>query len=252
MGKRRSDANQRRFFDEFLCVKIPRLRAMGVVQLDAPHAVIRFGDKQKLIRLAHARLANRGSWSFFRCPRCDRRCNRLWTVDDAPLCVRCCEAMGIRHRSQYGFGRIERLRARDQQLDQLIAKLETREPLRLNGAPASWQGKAQLVYRSRRLTLRMRRSIVALRLNQLARQQANDTGGLNITRAFKPRAEALAAIPELRQVWRARSTERLQQALDDAQSAILQALQSNDMRQRIVAARLMLKTKQGRERGFRT
>jgi hypothetical protein len=44
-GQRRSDADHRRFFDEFLCVKIPRLRAMGVVKLDAPHAIIQFGDR---------------------------------------------------------------------------------------------------------------------------------------------------------------------------------------------------------------
>ena len=31
MGKRRQDADSRRFFDEFMCVKIPRLRATGVV-----------------------------------------------------------------------------------------------------------------------------------------------------------------------------------------------------------------------------
>jgi hypothetical protein len=37
VGKRRADADYRRFFDEFECVKIPRLRASGVVQLDAPH-----------------------------------------------------------------------------------------------------------------------------------------------------------------------------------------------------------------------
>ena len=68
-------------------------------------------------------------------------------------------------------------------------------------------------------------------LSQLARQQANE-GNLKITRAFKPRAEAFAAIPELGQVWRARSTERLEQALDNAQSALLKALESNDPRQR--------------------
>jgi hypothetical protein len=67
---------------------------------------------------------------------------------------------------------------------------------------------------------------------------------------YKPRAEALAAIPELKKVWRARSTERLQQAFDDAQSAILQALQSNDMRQRLIAARLMLRTRAARQRGL--
>jgi hypothetical protein len=31
MGKRRTDANHRRFLDEFECVKISRLRAMGLV-----------------------------------------------------------------------------------------------------------------------------------------------------------------------------------------------------------------------------
>jgi hypothetical protein len=153
-------------------VKIPRLRAMGVLQLDAPHAIIEYDGREKLIRLAHSRLAHDASWSFFGCPRCDRRCNRLWPVDDAPRCCKCREAMGIRHRSQYGFGRTERLGARDQYLDELIRRLETRVPLMLNGAPASWQGKAQLVYHSRRLTRRMRRNMIACRLNQLATQQA--------------------------------------------------------------------------------
>ena len=64
MPKRRSDACGHRFFDEFLCVKIP-LRAMGVVQLDAPHAIIQFGDRQKLIRLAHTKFRQGGSWSYF-------------------------------------------------------------------------------------------------------------------------------------------------------------------------------------------
>jgi hypothetical protein len=147
------------------------------------------------------------------------------------------------------MGREERVRAADQSLDRLISKLETMEPLRLNGAPASWGGKAQFVYRSRRLTEIMRRRMITLRLHQLASQAANNSGGLDITRAFTPRKDALA-IPELEQVWRARTHERLQQALDNAQSALLKALESNDPRQRLSAARLMLRTKQGRERGF--
>jgi hypothetical protein len=65
MSKRRADADHRRFLDECDCVKIPRLRAMGVVQLDAPHAIIQVGDRQKLIGLAHVRFRNGGSWSLF-------------------------------------------------------------------------------------------------------------------------------------------------------------------------------------------
>ena len=59
MPKRRADADHRRFLDEFACVKIPRLRATGVVQLDAPHAIIQVGDRQKLIGLAHVRFRER-------------------------------------------------------------------------------------------------------------------------------------------------------------------------------------------------
>jgi hypothetical protein len=231
-------------------VKISRLRAIGVVQLDAPLVIIPFGDKQKLIRLAHTKFRQGGSWSYFRCPRCDRRCNRLWSVDDAPLCVKCCEAMGVHHRTSMGFGTSERMRARDQHLDQLVAKVETTEPLRFNSAPASWGGKAQLVYRSRRLTARMRDSMIALRLSQLARREANASGGLDITRAYRPRAEALAAVPDLKEIWKAASAEALEQALDDAQDIILQALRSDDTRRRIIAARILLRSRAARQRGL--
>jgi hypothetical protein len=40
MPKRRPDADHRRFLDEFECVKIPRLRAMGVVQRNALSAIV--------------------------------------------------------------------------------------------------------------------------------------------------------------------------------------------------------------------
>jgi hypothetical protein len=130
MPKRRADADHRRFLDEFECVKIPGLRATGVVQLHAPHAIIQIGGRRKLIRLAHSKLANEGSWSFFRCPRCARRCNRLWLIDDRPLCVKCCNGLNIGHRTKWGFGRHERLGVLDQKLDELIAKLDATTPLR--------------------------------------------------------------------------------------------------------------------------
>ena len=107
----------------------------------------------------------------------------------------------------------------------------------------------QVAYRSRRLTQRMRRSMIVLRLSQLASQQAKDSGGLDITRAYKPRAATLA-IPDLKPIWQANSAEQLEQALDKAQVTILEALQSNDMRQQIVAASLLLKTRAARQRGL--
>jgi hypothetical protein len=249
MAKRRADADHRRFFDAFLCVKIPRLRAMGVVQLDAPHAIIQIGDRRKLIRLAHSKLANEGSWSFFRCPRCARRCNRLWLIDDRPLCVKCCNGLNIWHRTKWGFGRHERLRARDQELDELVAKVDATTPLRFNPAPKHWRGRARLVSNSRALTLRMRRAMIVCRLNQLASQQVAKQGDDGLLWAYQPRAEAARAI-DIKPIWRATSVEALQQALDRAQIAIVAALDSNYPQERLNAAKLMLRTKQARERGW--
>ena len=252
MGKRRSDADHRRFLDEFPSVRVSRFRANGTIDPAKRTAIIAFPDgSTKLIGVGHTHLKYGGGWSYFVCPKCTKLAQTLYFIDGKPLCWRCCDRLNIRHRGKWGMGREERMRAADLHLDQLIAKLETRERLKLKPAPASWQGKAKLVYRSRRLTERMRRRMITLRLHQLASQAANDSGGLNITRAFTPRKDALA-IPELEQVWRARTHECLQQALDSVQCALLRALESNDPRQRLIAARILLRTKQGRERGFRT
>jgi hypothetical protein len=59
------------------------------------------------------------------------------------------------------------------------------------------------------------------------------------------------AIPDLKSLWRSKSLEELEQGLDYAQSVIFQALQSKDFRTRLRAARLMLRTRAARERGWR-
>jgi hypothetical protein len=69
-------------------------------------------------------------------------------------------------------------------------------------------------------------------------------------RAYQPRKAAIEAIPDLKRLWKAQTTESLEQALDQAQVAILDALQSDDMRIRIIAASLMLKTRAARQRGW--
>jgi hypothetical protein len=71
-----------------------------------------------------------------------------------------------------------------------------------------------------------------------------------LLRAYKPRAAAIEAIPDLKSLWRAKSIEDLEQALDTAQSTILQALQSDDLRTQLTAASLMLRSRQARERGW--
>jgi hypothetical protein len=251
MPRRRADADNRRFFDEFDKVRVSRFRAMGVIDPAKREALIPFPNgKTKLIGTAHTWFAKGGGWSYFVCPKCAKLAGTLYLIDDAPRCHTCCDAMNIKHRTRMGFGREERMRARDKALDQLIAKLESTEPLKLKPAHKSWCGKARIVYNSHRLTARMRKRMIDLRLNQLASQQEKANQGLKLTRAYTPRSEALTAIPQLTQVWRARSAEALQRALDKAQSAILDALESSDPSQRMVAAKLMLNTKQARDRGI--
>jgi hypothetical protein len=120
MPKRGSDADSRKFFDQFESVRAPRLRAMGVIDPAKRQAIILFPNgKQKLIGTAHVRFPNGGGYSYFRCPRCAKLAGVLYLIDDAPRCVRCCAAMGITYRTRMGFGRSERLQARDKALDRL-------------------------------------------------------------------------------------------------------------------------------------
>ncbi len=251
MPKCRADADNRRFFDEFESVRVSRLRATGVIDPAKRQAVIPFpGGKQKLIGTAHVRFPNGGGYSYFRCPKCDRLAGVLYLVDDAPRCVRCCAAKGIAYRTRMGFGRRERQHARDQALDRLVAKLETNKPLRFKPTPATWGGKCRSVYNSRNLTRSMRRRLIELRLNQLASQQASSLAKDGDTlRTYQP-SEATRKLINIRPIWRASSTEQLQQALDTAQVTILAALTSDDPQQRMNAAKLLLNTKQARERGL--
>ena len=99
----------------------------------------------------------------------------------------------------------------------------------------------------------MRRSMIVCRLAQLAHQQKAKDGSekpLPFMRAYQPRKAAIEAIPGIKRLWKAQTTEALEQALDQAQVAILDALQSDDIRKRIIAASLMLKTRAARQRGW--
>jgi hypothetical protein len=155
----------------------------------------------------------------------------------------------VRYRAAYGFGRTERLRERDRRVDRLQAMLEG-GPMRFKPVPPSW-GSRRLDRRNR-LTATLQQARIATRLAQIAyqHQQDSEPPGPSPLRAYKPLAAAIEAIPNLKSLWWAKSTEDIQIALDNAQSALLQALESSDPRMRTIAARLMLKTRQARERGW--
>ena len=205
MPKRGSDADRRVFFDELLSLTASRLKATGAIRLEDRHGIIAFGDKdhggehRKCIGVVHTKFPNGGSWSYFVCPRCGGRRKKLWLIDDAPRCLSCCWSLGVRYRSAYGFGRAERLRERDLYVDRV-------QDRRLRG-------------RKRRLTMTMRRSMIVCRLAQLAHQQKAKDGSdqlLPFMRTYQPRKAAIEAIPDLKRLWKAQTTEALEQALDPA------------------------------------
>ena len=250
MPKRGSDADHRVFFDQLVSVGVSRLKASGAIRLEDRQALIPFGEQNKLIGVAHTIFWNGGSWSYFRCPKCGARSKKLWLVDDAPRCRRCLEKLGVRYRASYGFGRTERLRERDRRVDRLQAMLEG-GPLRLKPVPASW-GNRRLDRRNR-LTAALQQARIVTRLAQIAYQDQQTSERHEpspLLRVYKPRAAATELIPNLKSLWRAKSTEDLEIALDKAQSAILQALQSDDLQTQLRAASLMLKSRQARERGW--
>jgi hypothetical protein len=221
MPKRGSDADNRIFFDELVSVGVSRLKATGAIRLEDRHGIIAFGDKQKLVGVAHTKFPNGGSWSYFVCPRCGGRKKKLWLVDDAPRCLSCCWSLGVRYRSAYGFGRTERLRERDRRVDRLQAMLEG-GPMRFKPVPPNW-GNRRLDRRDR-LTAALQRARIATRLALIAyqHQQTSEPHSFSLLlRAYKPRATAIETIPNLKSLWRAKSTEDLEVALDKAQSAIL-------------------------------
>ena len=227
-----------------------RLRATDAITLEDRQAHIPFGEQTKLIGVAHTKFPSGGSWSYFLCPKCNRRAKKLWLVDDAPRCRLCLEKLGVRNRAAYGFGRSERLRERDRRVDRLQAMLEG-GPMRFEPVPPNW-GDRRLDRRNR-LTAALQRARIATRLAQIAyqHQQSSEPHGPSpLLRAYKPLAAAIEAIPNLKSLWRAKSTEELEIALDKAQSTILEALQSNDPQTRLNAATLMPRSRQARERGW--
>ena len=61
MPKRRSDADGRVFFDQLLSLAASRLKATGTIRLEDRHGIVAFGDKQKLVGVAHTKFPNGGS-----------------------------------------------------------------------------------------------------------------------------------------------------------------------------------------------
>lgn len=81
-------------------LSVSRLLAEGKITADMTSVWIDFGaiELKREVRLEHRRFPNGGSWSFFLCPRSDRRVRRLRLNDGRAICSYCC---GDFHRISY-------------------------------------------------------------------------------------------------------------------------------------------------------
>ena len=213
----------------------------------------RFGQQDRLIAVSHTEIPERRlvelySLSAMRQPKgkalARRRCTTLREV--------LLGQQGVRYRSRaYGFGRTARFKERDRHVDRLEAMLEG-GPTRFKPVPPSWGNRR--FDRRNRLTWALQRARIATRLAQLAYQgqkSGEPDESLPFLRAYKPRAAAIDAIPDLKSLWRSRSVGRIRTIPSTMPNAvILEALENRDLRTRLSAAKLMLRTRQARQRGW--
>jgi hypothetical protein len=91
-------------------------------------------------------------------------------------------------------------------------------PMRFKPVPPNWGNRR--IDRRNRLTAALQQARIATRLTQIAyqHQQSSEPHGPSpLLRAHKPLAAAIEAIPNLKSLWRAKSSEDIQIALDNAQ-----------------------------------
>jgi hypothetical protein len=127
----------RRFQDDLPAVRIPRLRALGLVTPEMIGFVVRFGDMAQTVDLQHLKFPSGGGWSFFVAPCCGRKARILRLLDGAVICCKCCVRRGMRWRCEpMGVKRRAEL-----SVSRLSAMLESEEPLRLK--PSTLWGKME-------------------------------------------------------------------------------------------------------------
>ena len=97
--------------DDLPSLKVSRLRASGVINPLMDKVEVEIGGHKGEVGLWHMFFPNDGSWSYFLCPTCSRRCQTLRLYDGRFVCASC-DGLRLRcHLSDKG-PRIERLRAR--------------------------------------------------------------------------------------------------------------------------------------------
>jgi hypothetical protein len=121
----------RTFRDDLQMVSVSPMRALGVITADTASTTVRFGESEFSVQVTHRRFPNGGDWAFFVCPACGCRARKLWLLDGAPCCQRCCTDRGVGLRA---WPISVRQRA-EISVQKLLAKLESKTPARLHPRP---------------------------------------------------------------------------------------------------------------------
>ena len=136
-------------------VRIPRLRAAGVITEATTRHRVRLGEVEVVARVIHLRFPTGGSWSLFLCPACGGKARALWLFEGKVICRKCCIAAGVRHCTHW-MSDAERAAYR---AEKLKARLEGRVQVRLR---PTRDGKKLLKRRRQELAL-MRAELEARR-----------------------------------------------------------------------------------------
>jgi hypothetical protein len=129
--------------DDLPTIKSAALRKAGVITAAMTSAVIELAGVKREVALCLRHWPGGGSWSWFICPTCSRRCNTLRLYDGRFVCGRC---DGLLSHSQ--------MHNRAPALERLRARLEPK--------PGEKNHRV-----TRRLRLRLRRVLIADRRARL-------------------------------------------------------------------------------------
>jgi hypothetical protein len=128
---------ERRFIDDLPTVRIPRLRAEGVITESTTEFVIRLGDVEQTVGVTLMRFRNGRSWSYFLCPCCSRRARTLKLLNGQQLRSRCCRARGLLYKADP----MSRRQRAERSILRLRAKLDSPVSPRLK--PSTLWGKLE-------------------------------------------------------------------------------------------------------------
>ena len=128
---------------------ISRLRAEGRVTRASTSVTVTVGGLTREVRVVHRDFPNGGSWSFYGCPHCGRRCRRVRLYEGQLRCPTCLCKLKVPYRVQLGDP------------EGVIARLREK----LSGKPLALSGRT--IHRKKELTASLRKAELRQRAKAL-------------------------------------------------------------------------------------